>query len=329
MLVLKTVLLFLIIPELLGVTVCGICRIWDRPFFRYISGFLCMVAMAYVIYLPLAFTGRSFHRYVQLLSIGYVFIAAIGIVFYGKRTFLELKVLAVRGADWIKKHPGIVIFLVVVAFELYRVIAYTQINYSDDDTYISLVNDIIHSDTFFRRNYVDGRNLTAWYHLDKKYYLTGWFAYQAYISRALGLHPLITVKTVLPLVLIVLHYLVVIDFLGIISRRRGEMLSYFLPIYAMLLEFGWSTYTTSLSYYFLTWVWYGKSFVEFVVLPALMGQLLVTRWNRFFDWCLLLLFILAGFGASTMGFVLIPVMCGMYFVTMMAHLIWKRRRATC
>lgn len=288
-----------------------------------------MVALAYIMYLPLGLTGRSFHRYVQMLSLAYMVIAVAGIIFFGKRTCIEYKALFERGVEWCKKHPGIIVFLIILAVQLYRIVVFTQINYSDDDTYISLVGDIMQSDTFFRRNYVDGRNLSAWYHLDKKYILTGWFAFQAYLSRIMGLHPLITIKTVMPLVLTVLHYLVVIDFIGVVSKRRGEVLTYLLPIYAMLLEFGWSTYTTSLSYYFLTWIWYGKAFVEFIALPALLGQLLVTKWNAFRDWCILLLMAIAGFGASTMGFILIPAMVGMYVVTALVCLIWNKRRATC
>lgn len=328
MLIIKSIIMLALVPELLGITVCGILRLQERPFCRYISGFICMVAMAYVIYLPLGLTGRSFHRYVQLLSIGYALAMVLG-VFFWKKSLHQIRADIAAAIAWCKKHPGILLFAAILLVEILRVIFFTQANYSDDDTYISLVGDILESDTFFRRNFVDGRNLSHLYALDRKYSLTGWFAFQAYLCRVVGVHPLILIKTILPIAIILLHYMLIVDFVGLISQRRGEVLSYFLPLYAMLLEFGWATFSTSLSYYFVTWVWYGKSFLEFIILPSLLNQYLRMQWKRPADWLYAMLLIVAGLGVSTMGFVLIPVMCGMFVFTQLVRYIVRKRRRTC
>ncbi len=327
MLIIKYLLVCFIVPELLGILVCGVTKSWERPFFCYISGFVTMVTMAYVIYLPIGFTGRSFHRYVQLCEIAFGIWSLLGLLIYHKPYVAMLKNRIPGMLTYVKRHPVMIGFVLLLVMQLVRLALYTQIHYSDDDTYLTIVSDIMHSDRFYRIDMLTGRPLSGDTIMNPKFRFTGWLAFQALLSRMVGVHPLILVKSLLPVALILLHYMVIIDLYQGFGRVDREGLPYFLLFYVLLLEFAWGTMATSWSYYFLTWVWYGKSFLQFVILPLILSQFLQMNWKCL--WCYLWvgIILVASVGASTMAFILLPAEGAALFGTMLVRHLWKKRRA--
>ena len=323
----KYLLICFIIPELLGVLVCGVTKNWERPFFCYVSGFLTMVAGAYLMYLPIGFSGRSFHRYVQVCLLGFGIWILLGLILYHRAYLKQLRQYPGQLISFVKSHPGIAAFLMLLVFQIVRLVLYTQIHYSDDDTYIPLVGDIIHSDGFYGIDYITGRPLSPGSVLDPKFRYTGWFAFQAFLSKVIGVHPLIAVKTLLPIALILLHYMIIADLYKRLNRNDVEGIAYFMFFYGLLMEFGWSTLTTSLSYYFLTWVWYGKSFVQFIILPVVLAQFLYMEWKKPWNYLWVLIILVAGIGASTMALILLPAEGVVCFLAMWGIRIWKKVRA--
>jgi len=323
----KYLLVCFIVPELLGVIVCGVTKNWERPFFCYISGFVTMLAMAYVLYLPIGFTGRSFHRYVQICGIAFAVWSLVGLIVFHKPYAKMLKASVTGCVSYIKKHPMILAFIGLLVFQLVRLVLYTQIHYSDDDSYITIVGDIMHSDIFYRTDMTTGRPLSGLTIMNPKFRFTGWLAFHALLSELVGVHPLILVKTLLPVAIILLHYMVVIDLYRSLGRGDGEGLPYFLFIYVLLMEFAWGTVYTSWSYYFLTWVWYGKSFLQFVVLPLILTQFLRMRWKNAWDWIWVVDILVAGVGASTMALILLPAEGAALFGTLLILHIIKKVRA--
>jgi len=288
-----------------------------------------MLAMAYVLYFPFGFTGRSFHRYYQVYVIAVGIVILIGLLFWRKQWIATVQRETKSLIDYVKAHPLSLLFVAIVGLEVWRVVAFTQIHYSDDDTYIPLVNDILMSDQFFRVNFVDGRMLSGTYSLDMKYLLAGWFQFQAILCRFTGLHPLILIKTCLPIAIILLHYIVIWNFATVLrNEQKSDGFLYFMIVYALLMEVAWGQLSTSWSYYFLTWVWYGKAFLQLIVLPFLLLALLEFHANRITDWMLIILLIIAGCGASTMGFLLIPAEVGIFIATTVVYAVIQRRRAS-
>lgn len=327
MLIIKYVLACFIVPELLGVIVCGVTKNWERPFFCYISGFVTMLSMAYALYLPIGFTGRSFHRYVQICEIAFAAWALLGLILYHK-PFLQMLRKRISGTvTYMKKHPAIFAFLGLLVFQLVRLVLCTQIHYSDDDTYITIVGDIMHSDLFYRTDMTTGRPLSGLTIMNPKFRFTGWLAFHALLSELVGVHPLILVKTLLPVVVILLHYMVIIDLYRNFGKGEGEGLPYFLLFYVLLMEFAWGTVYTSWSYYFLTWVWYGKSFLQFVIVPLVLSQFLRMRWKNAWDWIWVLDILIAGVGASTMALILLPAEGAALFGTLLVLFVIKKVRA--
>ena len=324
--IIKYVLLCFIVPELLGVLISGVTKNWERPFFCYISGFLAMLAMAYLIYLPIGLTGRSFHRYVQVCLVVYGIWIVLGLALYHRAyaTYITRWVTCV--IRYVKAHPIVFAFAAIVVMQVLRVIFYTQIHYSDDDTYISFVGDILHSDGFYGINYENGRPLSAGAYVDPKFRYTGWFAFQALLSRVVGVHPLIMVKTLLPVAFILLHYMVIFDLYDCFKGENRAGLGYFFLFYGLLMEFAWGVLTTSWSYYFLTWIWYGKSFLQFIILPLILSQFLRMRWKMMWDYLWVLIVLVAGVGASTMALILLPAEGFLCFVTLAVTNLWKKAR---
>jgi len=326
--IILSLVLFTIFPGLLGNTIVGITKVKTRAWSRYILGFFGMVAMAYVIYLPFGFTGRSFHRYAQVYGIVATTLCLLGLLFFGKELMKVIRSQTMAFFAFIKRHPMALVVILMILLQCIRAFHYTQLHYSDDDTYIPLVNDIIQSDQFFRVNWANGEMLSGAYALDAKYRYTGWFPFQALLCYYTGLHPLIMVKSIFPMALILLHYAVIWNLMEVWNERfDGESRCVYLFFYGLLLEFGWGTITTSWSYYFLTWIWYGKSFLHLMVIPFLLAHLLQFRGKKLGDWCVLLLVIVAGCGASTMGLLLIPAELGLFVLTACIEYLVKTRRA--
>ncbi len=324
--IIKYLLVCFIVPELLGVLVCGVTKHWERPFFCYISGFITMVAMAYVIYLPIGFTGRSFHRYVQLCEIAFGLWILLGLILYHKPYVAMLRSRIPGMIAYVKQHPVMIGFFLLLVMQLVRLALYTQMHYSDDDTYLTIVTDILHSDRFYRIDMLTGRPLSGDTIMNPKFRFTGWLAFQALLSRMVGVHPLILVKSLLPVALMLLHYMVIIALYRSFGQRSGEGLPYFLLFYVLLLEFAWGTMATSWSYYFLTWVWYGKSFLQFVILPLVLLQFLEMNWKNPWDYLWVVAILVASVGASTMALILLPAEGVALFGALLVRHLWKKRR---
>jgi hypothetical protein len=169
--------------------------------------------------------------------------------------------------------------------------------------------------------------LSGGYSLDMKYMLAGWFQFQALLCRFSGLHPLIMIKTCLPIAVILLHYSVVWNLCRAFSgTEESDGLLTFMLVYAVLTEAAWGQLSTSWSYYFLTWAWYGKAFLQLIVLPFLLFVLLDFCGKKLGDWLLIAMVAIAGLAASTMGFLLIPAELGLFLLACLVSYVIRQRR---
>ncbi len=325
---LRSACILILIPALVGNTIAGITHIGKRPCYRYIMGFLGMLTIAYITYIPFVLTRRSFHRYFQVYLIELVLVMLLGLTLYGKELWMTIRNCTMAFFAFMRKHPWVMFLFLFFLWQCWRAWNYTQVNYSDDDTYIPLVNDILLSDQFFRVNWSNGEMLSPKYTLDAKYLYTGWFPFQAILCKFVGVHPLIMVKSIFPMALIALHYVAIWNLVCSFGNLESEEgCPYFFLFYGILMEVGWSVLTTSWSYYFLTWIWYGKAFLHLIVMPLLLAHLLRFDRKKLGHWSILVLLILSGVGASTMGLLLIPAELALYTVARILDMFWKRRRA--
>lgn len=196
-----------------------------------------------------------------------------------------LKRVASGTFRYVKRNPLIIVFAAIVLWELLQMIMYTEVAYSDDDTYSPMILDMVASGGFFGVDPDTGYQASEAYIPSVKYMITSWLPFQAFGALVSGVHPLIFTKTILPCALIILHYLIMWELAGVVlggslagkvssSDSNSDKRVIIMIIYALLLELGWSSLTTTLSYYFLTWLWYGKAFVQFITVPLIMAEAL-------------------------------------------------------
>jgi len=198
--------------------------------------------------------------------------------------------------------------MAIIAYQIWRVVFHMTYLYSDDDTYIPMINDMIYNDANLSHDPITGSELAAGTLADQRYTLSSWQQWEAFLCSTCGMHPLIFIKTVFPIFLIPFHYLIVWifsrQFLDDVRKRTALV-----TFYCLLMEWGCANLNTNFSYYLLSWSWYGKAFLQFSVMPViLLFFFLISKEHSGWKEAVLLLALTgAGLGASSMGVILLLV----------------------
>ena len=199
--------------------------------------------------------------------------------------------------------------LSIIAFQIFRSVLRMNSVYSDDDTYMPVILDMLKTDKILETNAITGELHNYYTYNNPKLLLSAWLQFLAFLSSVSGLHPLILVKTVLPSVFICWHYLIIWKLTFYLSRDYGRRIG-MLFFYALLMEFGSPSLNTDFSYYLFTWNWYGKSVLQFFAIPIvilffLMIREIHTGWR---EGLILMILVTAGLGFSMMGMILLTIL---------------------
>lgn len=163
-------------------------------------------------------------------------------------------------------------FLVILAFQLYKAVTTAFID--GDNTFYVTQSLIAQQQGVMFTNLPYTGGPTS---LDMRHALAVlplWFAYLAKIS---GIHATVLCKTVMPLFLIPLTYLVFFEIAKILYPEEKNNIPFFLCIVAIFEMFGSvSIYTAER--FFLTRTWQGKAMLGSVVIPVIiLGLLLLAK----------------------------------------------------
>ena len=276
--------IFIILPLVYGGLLGEVClnksllRRWYR---LYVLGFMLQFTVFYALYIVMLRINRG----LRTLTKSFLLVSVIALVIlilmilirhqFGE--IIESKKKWVLGAiAYIRSNPLILVFLAIVIWEIIQMITFTEVAYSDDDAYSPMILDMVASDGFFGVDPETGYQSSAAYKPELKYMLTAWLPWQAFGSLICDVHPLVFTKTILPVALIIFHYMIIWELASLFINKPLDHISdgraVMMIFYALLLELGWSSLTTTLSYYFLTWLWYGKSFVQFISIPLVLTE---------------------------------------------------------
>ena len=99
------------------------------------------------------------------------------------------------------------IFLVLVCLQIVYVIITTSGIYGDDIFYVASINDMVHDNKFYSGAYGSGL-FQNWIDADYKCRYTSWMPYIAIISATTKIHPLIIIKTCMPVEIVIVYYMV-------------------------------------------------------------------------------------------------------------------------
>jgi hypothetical protein len=213
------------------------------------------------------------------------------------------------------------IFVVLAAFiPAFLLTFYTPSIYGDDTTYLTMVNDMVSSDTLYLVDEGTGE-LKTW--VLAKYALSSYWTFLAYLEKMTGLHSLILCKTILPYMIVPMYYAVQGLFAAWLFRgAQRKITMYMLVVNLVTLFGGFSNYTVT--YRLMTWIWQSKALLALVVLPFLFyySNLIMEKRPKGREFICLAIFITASAATTLTG---TGLAAAMVLVLSGIYGIWKKR----
>ena len=271
----------------------------------FLNGYLVMIAFFQCFYLGFLVAGSiSF----KLLTLVFgIFI----VIFAGVSSILGRKVLKECLAK-LKNKEAVVLKIVFALFVILQVVMrlLQQVSDGDDAYYIAVAANSYTSGTM---NYIQPYTGTAAGELDMRHAFASAPTWLAFLSKVTMIHPAIMGHSILAPVLIVLHYLIVLQIGELLFKDKRSEKYLFSSLVALFNIYGYVSIYTAQTF-FLTRTWQGKSIFANLFLPALL--LLLLRIgdikqkekvsNLYYIWAAIILF--GAVSMTTMGVLIAPVL---------------------
>lgn len=270
--------------------------------FSIVSGAMLWWAALETILIPMTMKLAAFHNLVYVYSAVAAVFAAAGCLCYREivrdiRTFLK----DIRGYLTL----GHLLALALICYQLWFIHHHMYLEW-DDTYYVNLANEAVQSDKIYWVYPETG----AFADFDKRYVLSLWPIFYAWLSGFTGVIPTIMAHTILPWLMIPLAYMVYILIGRELFPKDKELQGMFLAMAVLLHLFMSGEHTSGLTFLSIT-PWVGKGILATVLIPALFYCILRTaRSNHWGNWPLTAVTGLAGCLLSSMGIMLTPVFIG-------------------
>lgn len=270
--------------------------------FASVTGIMCWWAIMEMLLVPMTMKLVSFRTFVYVYSIALLIIAALGLCCW--RDILEdLRSLAKEAMQYCTL--GHIAALILIFYQLYFIHHHMYLEW-DDTYYVNLANEAVNSNKIYWVYPETG----AFVDFDKRYVLSLWPIFYAWLSELLGVAPTIMAHTILPWVILPLAYMVY----ALIGKRLfpedKQLQGMFLAFVVVLHLFMSGEHTAGLTFLSIT-PWVGKGVLATVLFPMLFYCILrTTQEERTGNWALLGLTGLGGCLLSSMGIMLSPVFIG-------------------
>ena len=300
--VIGLIMIFGICPMLIGKIVLGDTS-RRSSFYIYISGFICMLAVFHILCMLAIWQEFPFH----ILTYMYTVIISALLVLCIFRYRNEISGIKIRMPN-IRKNLLLYICLGLILAQIIWQCSHTPYIYGDDFSYITMINDIVESDTIYGINYRTGQ-VHSVYETMYKYLLTSYYPFLAMVATICKIHPLILCKTLLPILFIPISYMVVWELAKYFFGNSIHRATYFLYFYLVLNFFGaFSWYSASFRSW--TWIWQSKAILAIIILPFCFLVAVKTFGKRMHldDMVVLTLIVTAACGTTMMGVGLASIM---------------------
>lgn len=283
--VLSLAIWLVVIPFGMGLLLACVIPGKDRtPGAVFIMGYLLLLALFELVGIPvvLLVTYNSFTLLSRIFLALSIIVALAGLVLMIKKTRGEEGYFAAGqsapGRSSLEDGLYWFLFLALVAFQLYM--AFTRASFDGDDAYYGAQGAIAaQMDSLYRINPYTGRSAP----LDVRHALALFPIWEAFIGKMSGIHPVIVMHRVMPLLLIPLTYLLYFQIGKELFGRKRSMLCVFMILTALIQVFGnVSVYTNET--FFLTRTWQGKSVAGNFILPAVFWIFLNLFDDNWDEW---------------------------------------------
>ncbi len=264
--------------------------------FVYIMGIMVLVAASELLSVPMTLLQKSFGTFVWTYNgiiLVFLILAAVLCRTY-IAALLKRTAETLRHADrgWILVLLAVYVPVIVLSFV-------TTYSYGDDRTYLSMVNDIVESDTLYQIDAATGKEVVF---VNAKYALSSYWTWIAYLARMTGMHALVLCKTALMFIFVPMSYAIQGLLAGHWFRNdERKMRVYMLLVVLVSLFGGFSSYTVTYRLY--TWVWQSKAFLAIIVLPFLLYYccMIYEKSTSGWEYVLLLILIVAACSTTLTG----------------------------
>ncbi|MBS6396199.1 MAG: hypothetical protein KH452_03450 [Clostridiales bacterium] len=271
--------------------------------FSAAAGTMLWWAVMELILVPMTMKLASFHSFV------YVYTAVIGgLVICGlfcrKEIWEDIKALCRDARQYLTL--GHLASLGLICYQLYFIHHHMYLEW-DDTYYVNLANEAVYSD----RIYWIYPETGAFADFDKRYVLSLWPIFYAWLSRLTGVLPTIMAHTILPWLMIPLAYMVYVLIGKRLFPEDRQLQGMFLAFAVLLHLFMSGQHTSGLTFLSIT-PWVGKGVLAAVLIPMLFYWVLRTaQEEQTGNWVMLGITCLGGCLISSTGIMLTPVFVGM------------------
>ena len=270
--------------------------------FSIAAGTMLWWALMELILVPMTMLHVSFHSFVYVYSAAAAVLTVCGICCW--------KDIVEDGKTLVKECRQYLTFGHLVAFALivYQLVYIHHHMYLewDDTYYVNLANEAVYSNQIYWVYPETG----SFPDFDKRYVLSLWPIFYAWLSKLIGVIPTIMAHTILPWLIISLAYIVYALIGKKLFPEDSQLQGMFLAMAVLLHLFMSGQHTAGLTFLSIT-PWVGKGVLAAVLLPMLFYMVFRTSEKGSpGDWILMGITGLGGCLLSSMGIMLIPVFIG-------------------
>lgn len=301
--ILLTMVLFFGGTLLSGYAVCRIFKLKNEGIlFSVVIGVMMWWAMMELILVPMTMNMVSFQGFVYVYSAIVFGTVIIGICCWRDILF-DIQNAIREAKQYFTLGYAVAFFL--AAYQLYFIHHHMYLEW-DDTYYVNLANEAIYSNKIYWI-YPETGTLADF---DKRYVLSLWPAFYAWLSKLIGVIPTIMAHTILPWLIIPLAYMIYMLIGKKLFADDTQMQGMFLAFAVLLHLFMSGEHTSGLTFLSIT-PWVGKGVLASVLIPMLFYLILrVSQEEIKSNWFLLGMTCLGGSLLSSMGIMLSPVFMG-------------------
>lgn len=272
--------------------------------FSIVTGMMVWWALMELILVPMTMKLMPFHSFVMVYTIAAGVVSLAGLFCW--RDILE------DGKELLKNWRqyvtlGHLVALVLICYQLWFLHHHMYLEW-DDTYYVNLANEAVYSDKIYWVYPETG----AMADFDKRYVLSLWPIFYAWLSKLIGVIPTIMAHMILPWLIIPLAYMVYALLGKKLFPKDNGLRGMFLAFAVLLHLFMSGEHTSGLTFLSIT-PWVGKGILATVLIPLLFYWMLriALQEKASADWWLLGITGLAGCLLSSMGIMLTSVFVGL------------------
>lgn len=286
-----------------GYALCHVLKLKKEGIlFSVLSGVMLWWALMELILIPMTIRLASFRSFVYVYS-GVILACVLAGILCWREIWDDLRVLP----ETIRKYltPGHLIAFALICYQLYFLHHHMYLEW-DDTYYVNLANEAVNSDKIYWVYPETG----YFADFDKRYVLSLWPIFYAWLSRLTGVLPTIMAHTILPWIILPVAYMVYTLIGKAVFAEDRQLQGMFLAFAVLLHLFMSGEHIAGITFLSIT-PWVGKGVLAAVLIPMLFY--LITR--TFLEesagsWILLGITCLGGCLLSSMGIMLTPVFVG-------------------